>query len=56
MTASRGRDRMIDDRSYYARRAAEQRDLAERAGDGAVRRLHLELAELLAARAEDAAE
>lgn len=47
---------MIDDRSYYARRAAEQRDLAERACDDSVRRLHLELAALLAARAEHPAE
>jgi hypothetical protein len=47
---------MIDDRTYYARRAAEQRDRAERAGDDGVRQRHLELAELLAARAEDAAE
>jgi hypothetical protein len=42
---------MTDDRAYYARRAAEQRDHAARAGDDAVRRRHLELAGLLAARA-----
>jgi len=47
---------MIDDRTYYARRAAEQRGLAERAGDDFVRQRHLELAELLAARAERTAE
>lgn len=47
---------MIDDRTYYARRAAEQRDYAERAGDDDVRRRHLELAELLATQALDAAE
>jgi hypothetical protein len=47
---------MTDDCTYYARRAAEQRDLAERAGDDAVRRLHLELADLLASRARDPAE
>lgn len=46
---------MIDDRNYYARRAAEQRDHAERADDDDVRRRHLELAALLAARALDEA-
>ena len=43
---------MHDDRAYYARRAAEQRDLAERAEDDEVRRRHLELAELLAGKGE----
>jgi len=43
---------MNDNRHYYARRAAEQRDLAERADDPDARRIHLELAELLAERAE----
>ena len=46
---------MIDDRTYYARRAAEQRDYAQRAGNDDIRRRHLELADLLAARALDEA-
>ena len=41
---------MTDDRIYYARRAAEQRDLAARAANDDVRRRHLELAELMAAK------
>ena len=44
---------MTDDRTYYARRAAAQRDLAERTDDPGVRRIHLELADLLAARAQN---
>jgi hypothetical protein len=41
---------MTDDRTYYARRAAEHRDLAARAANDDVRRRHLELAELMLAR------
>lgn len=43
---------MTEDRIYYARRAAEQRDAAAQADDEDVRRRHLELAELLSARVE----
>lgn len=43
---------MDDDRLYYARRAAEQRDAAARADSEDVRRRHLELADLLAQTAE----
>ena len=43
---------MNDDRLYYSRRAEEQRDFAERSDDPSVRRIHLDLAQLLAARAE----
>ena len=42
---------MSDDRIYYARRAAAQRDFAARTDDPGVRRIHLELADLLASRA-----
>jgi len=42
---------MEDDRTYFARRAAEQRRVAARARDQDSRRRHLELAALLAARA-----
>ena len=41
---------MEADRAYYARRAEEQLRAAERAADGEVRRRHLELVALLAAR------
>ena len=43
---------MNDDRDYYSRRAEEQRHCAERSDDPSARRIHLELAALLAARAE----
>lgn len=43
---------MTNDRIYYARRAAEERDAAARARTDDARRRHLELAELLAARHE----
>ncbi|GEM_PF-4825431 len=42
---------MTDDRSYFARRAEDQRRAAAHARDAEVRRRHLELAALLAARA-----
>ena len=41
---------MESDRAYYARRAEEQKRAAARAIDAEVRRRHLELADLLAAR------
>ncbi len=41
---------MTDDRIYYARRAEEEREAAARARSETARRLHLELARLLAAR------
>ena len=43
---------MDDDRLYYARRAAEQRDAAARADSEDVRRRHIELANLLARTAD----
>jgi len=43
---------MENDRSYYERRAAEQKRAAERARDEETRRRHLELAKLLGRRAE----
>ena len=43
---------MNDDRLYYSRRAEAQRHFAERSEDPSTRRIHLELAALLAARAE----
>lgn len=45
---------MSEDRIYYARRAAEQRDAAAQAHDDEVRRRHLELTELLSAKVEPA--
>ncbi len=42
---------MKDDRAYFARRAEDQRRAAARARDADVRRRHLELAQLLDARA-----
>ena len=45
---------MTDDRIYYARRAEEERAAAARAGSDTARRLHLELADLFAARLGDA--
>ncbi len=42
---------MKDDRSYFARRAEDQRRAAAHAADADIRRRHLELATLLAARA-----
>jgi hypothetical protein len=41
---------METDRSYYARRAADERGAALRAADADTRRRHLELAALLSAR------
>ena len=41
---------MDDDQAYYARRADEHRQWAAAAGSHDVRRRHLELAELFAAR------
>lgn len=38
---------MDDDRTYYARRADDERRAAECADDAATRRLHLELADML---------
>ncbi len=46
---------MDDDRLYYARRAEEQRRAAAAAGSDRARRLHLELAALLAAKFEGGA-
>jgi len=43
---------MGDDRTYYASRAEEQRRAAAHARSDETRRLHLELAALLAARLE----
>jgi hypothetical protein len=48
------REPMTEDRIYYARRAAEERDAAARARTADARRRHLELAELLSARHEAA--
>jgi hypothetical protein len=45
---------MESDRSYFARRAAEQRRAAEDAGSEEARRRHLQLADLLAARLRQA--
>jgi hypothetical protein len=45
---------MTNDRIYYARRAAEERDAAARARTDEARRRHLELADLLSARHEAA--
>jgi hypothetical protein len=42
---------MENDRSYYERRAEEQKRAAERARDEETRRRHLELAKLLGQRA-----
>ena len=42
---------METDRTYFTRRAEEQQRAAARARDGESRRRHVELAELLAARA-----
>jgi hypothetical protein len=38
---------MEDDCAYYARRAEDERRAAARTADAAVRRLHLELADML---------
>lgn len=43
---------MTEDRIYYARRAAEQRDAAAQAHSEDARRRHLELADLLSAKVE----
>ena len=46
---------MDDDQTYYANRAEEQRRAAAHARSDEARRLHLELAALLAARLETTA-
>lgn len=46
---------MESDRSYYARRAADEKRAALRAADADTRRRHLELAALLSAREAAAA-